>query len=334
MGTHKVLFLPRVGLAKDILSERARETLEGLGEVVWNTMDRDYTPEELAALLPGAEAVVTSWGCPVFTEELLAAADSLRIVGHAAGSVKRLMPKAGYDRGIVVLSAAFVIAHTVAEYTLWAMLAMQRDLLPYERLMKVERGWKTAHQGYGNELYYKKVGIVSASMVGRQVIKLLQPFECDIMVYDPYLSESESREMGVRRVSLEELFATGDIVSVHAPSTPETKGMIGTRHFQALQDGALFVNTARTWVLDSAALLAELQTGRVRAVLDVYDREPLPADDPLRDLDNVYLTPHVSGHTDGTRARLVEAVADDMERFFAGEPPRHSVSWERLQIMA
>jgi phosphoglycerate dehydrogenase-like enzyme len=334
MKSRKILFLPRTGLAADILSDRARAVLESLGDVVWNEMGRDYTADELAQMLSGAEAVVTSWGSPVFTPELVALGDSLRIMGHAAGSVKRLMPKEGYDRGIVVLSAAAVIADSVAEYTLWAMLSMQRNLYPYDHLMKVERGWRSARQSYAHELYYKKVGIVSASMVGRRVIKLLEPFGCDVMVYDPYLSESASRELGVRVVSLEELFATGDVVSVHAPTTPETERMIGVQHFRALRDGVLFINTARSWVLDSAALLAELQTGRIRAVLDVFDEEPLPADDPLRDLDNVFLTPHISGHTDESRARLVEAIADDMKRFFEGGTPRLAVSWDRLKIMA
>jgi len=112
-ATRRILYLPRISLSRDILSERARATLCGLGEVVWNEMDRDYTPEELVGLLPGADAVVTSWGVPGFTDEMLAAADRLKIVGHAAGSVKNRLPKAGYDRGIVVLSAAAVIAAAV-----------------------------------------------------------------------------------------------------------------------------------------------------------------------------------------------------------------------------
>ena len=334
MGTRRILFLPRTGLAKDILSDRATVTLENLGEVIWNELDRDYSPQELAELLPGAEAVVTSWGSPAFTPELLAVADSLKIVGHAAGSVKWLMPKEGYDRGIVVLSAAAIIADSVAEYTLWAMLSMQRDLYDYERVMKGERGWKRAGGGFAHELYRKKVGIVAASMVGRRVIQLLKPFACDVVVYDPYLSEADSEALGVRQVSLEELFATSDIVSIHAPVIPETKEMIGAQHLRAMKDGALFINTARAWIVDQAAMLAELRTGRIRAVLDVFDPEPLPANDPLRDLDNVFLTPHVSGFTVESRLRLVEAIVDDMVRFFAGDPLALAVSWERLKIMA
>jgi phosphoglycerate dehydrogenase-like enzyme len=334
MTERKVLFLPRTSLARDILSKRARNALESLGSVQWNAKDRDYSPEELAELLPGVDAVVTSWGSPNFSPGMLAVADRLKIVGHAAGSVKNRMPKEGYDRGIVVLSAAAVIADSVAEYTLWAMLSMQRDLYPYDALMRSEGGWKRSDTSYAHELYYKKVGLVSASMVGRRVIDLLKPFHCEVLVYDPYLSEEETTTLGVTKASLEEIFATCDIVSLHAPVTPETREMITAAHFRSMQDGALFINTARAWVVEYAAMMAELRTGRLRTVLDVFDHEPLPADDELRSIPHVFLTPHVSGHTTESRLRLVEAIAEDMVRFFNSEPLRYAVTWDRLQIMA
>ena len=334
MVERKVLFLPKTGLAQDILSDRARRTLENLGSVHWNPMDRDYTADELAEMLPGTDAVVTSWGSPSFTPELLENADKLKIVGHAAGSVKNRMPREGYDRGIVVLSAAAIIADSVAEYTLWAMLSMQRDLYPYEQLMKRDGGWKRSDMGFAHELFYKKVGLVSASMVGRRVIELLSPFKCEVFVYDPYLSDAESIALGVKKSSLEEMFATCDIVSLHAPVTPETKEMITAEHFKAMRDQTLFINTARSWVVDYPAMMVELRTGRLRAVLDVFDKEPLPEDDELRTMDNVFISPHVSGHTTESRSRLVEAVADDMARFFAGEKLKYAVSWDRLKIMA
>ena len=334
MSARKILFLPRQSLAADILSPRAKAVLESLGTVIWNETDRDLTADDLAELLPGADAVVTSWGSPVFTPELLAVADRLQIVGHAAGTVKRLMPPEGYARGIVVLSASALIADSVAEYTLWAMLSMQRDLYRYRQVMKEERGWKQPDEHYARELYFKRVGIVSASMVGRRVTALLKPFRCDVRVYDPYLSEAEAAALGVTRAPLEAIFAECDIVSIHAPITPETHRMIGAAHFAALQDGALLINTARSWVLDEEALVAELRTGRIRAVLDVFEQEPLPAAHPLRDLDNVFLTPHIAAYTTESRRRLVEGIAEDFRRFFAGEPPTLAVPPERLQIMA
>ena len=334
MKERKILYLPPAGLSEDVLSETAIKTLESLGNVIWNETGRNYSSDELLEIIPGAEVIITSWGSPQITDEHLAYAPDLKIVGHAAGSVKTRLAPVGHERGIVLLSAADVIAESVAEFTLWAMLSGQRNLFRYEQIMKAQRGWKTRDEHFGHCLYSKTVSIVSASMVGRRVINLLKPFHCEVMVYDPYLSDEDAQALDVRRASLEELFSTGDIISVHAPSTPETKGMINAAHFQSIRDGALFINTARTWVLDQDALVVELHKNRFQAFLDVFDQEPLPADHPIRDLENAFITPHVSGHTVETRMRLVEEIAYDVQRFYEGEPMRLAVSYDRLKIMA
>ncbi|MEM7031482.1 MAG: hydroxyacid dehydrogenase [Chloroflexota bacterium] len=335
MATRKILYLPPEDLSASILSEQAREILNSLGSVIWNELGRNYTADELMELLPGADAVVTSWGSPVFTPEMVKQADNLKIVGHAAGTVKQLMPQEGHDKGIVVLSAAKEIAKSVAEYTLWAMLHFQRNVYHYDHLLKVERGWKAkGREGFGHTLYRKKVGIVSASMVGRQVINLLAPFGCDIMVFDPYLSDEDAANMGVKKGSLEDVFSKNEIISNHAPITPETKKMISAAHIASIPDGTLFVHTARTWVMDQDALVEELKKNRFFAVLDVFEPEPLPADHPVRDLDNVFLSPHISGHTVEGRFRLVESIAEDIVRFFNDEPLELVVPPEKLKIMA
>ena len=330
----KILYLPPVGLSEDILSPEAVSILESLGTVIWNKLDRNYSSDELLEMIPGASVVVTSWGSPLITEEHVAAAADLQIVGHAAGSVKTRLAPAGHERGIVLLSAADVIAESVAEYTLWAMLSGQRNLWHYEQTMKVERGWKPAPNWPGHSLYSKKVGLVSASMVGRRVIGLLKPFHCDVSVYDPYLSQEDALLLDVRSVSLEEIFADSDIISVHAPITPKTRKMITASHFRSVRDGALFVHTARSWVLDQDALVAELQKNRFNAYIDVFEPEPLSPDHPMRDLDNVFLSPHVSGHTVENRMRLVEEIVRDIQRFYNDEPLRLVVPYEKLKIMA
>lgn len=334
MTQRKILYLPPADLSQDILSPKAIEILESLGTVVWNELGRNYTSDELCELIPGAEVVVTSWKSPNITAEVLEAADSLKIVGHGAGSVKKRLAPEGHERGIILLSAADVIAEAVSEYTLWAMLTGQRSYFRYEKLMKVDRGWKTQDEYFGHLLTGAKVGIVSAGMIGRRVINLLKPFKCDVAVYDPYLSDEAAATLGVRTVSLGALFAESDIITVHAPSTPETENMIRSEHFQSIKDDALFINTARTWVLEQDALVEELKRGRFFAIIDVFEKEPLPPDHPVRDLDNVYLTPHVSGHSIETRMKLVEEIALDIKRFYENEPMRLAVSYERLKIMA
>src|SRR5262249_38303951 len=137
------------------------------------------------------------------------------------------------------------------------------------------------------------VGLVSASTVGREVIRLLQPFDVTILLYDPYLTDADVRSLGVTKGSLDELFGRSEIVSLHAPSIPATRHMIGAEQLRRLRDGALLINTSRGSVIDHDALVAEARAGRIRVLLDVTDPEPLPLDHPLRALPNVQLTPHV-----------------------------------------
>lgn len=328
----KVVVVPGQELCREILSARAKAKLEEIATPVWNEGEKPLTPEQLKARLPGAWGCITSWGAPSFTPELLAAADQLRIIGHAAGSVKALCWPHAFQRGIVVVNAASTIADSVAEFTLAVMLSMLRDYQRYDTAMKSGVLWPKRENIH--ELYGKRVGIISASMVGRRVIRLLAPFQTHILVYDPYLSQEEAAQMGVQRATLEKIMSTCDIISVHAPVTTETIGMISALHLRMIPDGALFINTARAAVVDYDALLRELQTGRFRAALDVFPEEPLPLDSPFRRLPNVLLTPHLAGLTVESRLRLVETVVDDFERFLQGQPLLNRVPPEKVPILA
>ena len=179
------------------------------------------------------------------------------------------------------------------------------------------------------------MGVVAASLTGRAFIRLLQPFGCDVVVYDPYLSAERAAALGVTRVEdLGELMSTCDVVSNHAPTTPETNGMISAEQLARLRDGALFVNTARAAAIDYEALTQQLASGRIRAALDVFPREPLAAGSPLRALPNVLLSPHVAGATVQSRRRLGSAMIDEIARFFGGRPLRYTVTREQFAIMA
>jgi len=140
--------------------------------------------------------------------------------------------------------------------------------------------------------------------------------------------------LGVRKVGLAELLTHCPVVSLQAPSTQETYHMIGARELSLLQDGAILINTARSWLVDQEALLAELQSGRIQAALDVFDQEPLPVDHPFRQLDNVFLTPHVAAATFQARQRQGQIVVEEVRRFFSGQPLQYQVTLEKLAIMA
>jgi phosphoglycerate dehydrogenase-like enzyme len=196
-------------------------------------------------------------------------------------------------------------------------------------------GWSTpAIPKTGQFLRGSQVGLVSASTVGREVIQLLKPFDVTIRVYDPHLSDWDAGRLGVQRVELNDLFAQSDFVSVHAPSIPQTRRMIGAEQFRLLRDGAVFINTSRGSVIDHDALTREAATGRFRVLLDVTDPEPLPGEHPLRRMPNVFLTPHVSGAGAYGYLMIGDLTLQALEDHFAGQPVRGAVNFDRYELLA
>jgi phosphoglycerate dehydrogenase-like enzyme len=186
--------------------------------------------------------------------------------------------------------------------------------------------------GIGN--LNKRVGIVGASRIGRRVIVALRPFDFSICVYDPYLSEQEAASLGVEKVELDDLLRSSDVVTLHAPSLPETRHLIGARELALIPDGAALINTARGALIDGAALEQELSSGRIRAVIDTTEPEPLPAGSPLYDLPNVFLTPHIAGASGTEVYRMTEIVIEEIGRYLRGEPLQHEVRQEDLARIA
>ena len=336
--TRTILVLPSGTLYDEIFSHETEAALKSLGRVIRYQSEepggRRVDPEQVAELIGEADAVFTSWGAPKFDDKLMSRATKLKVIAHAAGTIKGFVPPEVFDRGVAVTHAAAIIAESVGEWALTVTLMSLRRAYDFNRTMH-EGVWGKRDFGFGLGLYDKKVGIVAASMTGRAFIKLLQPFNCDIMAFDPYLSDERAKQLGVRRIdSLDEMFRTADIVSNHAPTTPETDGMIGAKQLALLGDGKLFVNTARARAIDYDALIRECQSGRIRAALDVFPKEPVEANFPLRGLQNVILSPHVAGGTEESRKRLGAGMVDELRRFFAGEKLQYGVTKQMLATMA
>ncbi|MEV0368488.1 hydroxyacid dehydrogenase [Streptomyces sp. NPDC050636] len=280
----------------------------------------DPTPE-VAAALADAEVLLTCWGAPPLTDRVLAAAPRLRAVVHAAGSVKHHITDACWQRGIAVTSAASANALPVAEYTLAAILFANKRVLHAAhryRILRAPHDWHRELSEAGN--YSRTVGIIGASRIGRRVIELLRPFDLRILLHDPYVDAAEAARLGAAPATLDTLCADSDIVTVHAPQLPATHHLLGARELALMPDGATLINTARGSLVDETALLAELLTGRLNAVLDVTDPELPPPDSPLYDLPNVLLTPHIAGSLGGELHRMADRALDEVARFASGLP--------------
>ncbi|MFC9248676.1 hydroxyacid dehydrogenase [Streptomyces sp. NPDC057136] len=286
------------------------------------------------AALAEAEILITGWGSPPVDAAVLAAAPRLRAVLHAAGSVKGLIGPGCWERGTVVSSAADANALPVAEYTLGMIMLVGKDLFAARDRYRAARSFTLAEvmPGIGN--FGRRIGIVGASRIGRRLIELLRPFDFRIALADPYVDAAEASALGVTPMSLDALMSSSDIVTVHAPATPETRHLVGARELALMPDGAVLINTARGSLVDTDALVEELRAGRIAAVLDVTDPEPLPSASPLFDLPNAFLTPHLAGSHGNELARLGLCVAEELERLLHGLPLSHQIDRASLERAA
>ncbi len=327
-------FSPR--LADDVFSDVHLAKLRVLCDVIDAAPLERFDDKRARDVLARAEILVTGWGCPRIDLATLALAPRLRLVAHAAGSVKSLIGREVLDAGIVVVNAASANAIPVAEFTLAAILFANKDVLGFReayRRNRVTTRWADMTGAPVGNLQ-KTVGIVGLSRIGRRVIELLRPFDLEIVAYDPCIGEQAAGELGIELAPLDEVIARADVLSLHAPALESTFGMIDARRLTLLRDGATLINTARGVLIDQPALQRELVSGRISAVIDVTVPEVLAADSPLYDLPNVLLTPHIAGALGRERLRLGGLVVDEVERFLNGTPLDHAVAVATLHLQA
>jgi phosphoglycerate dehydrogenase-like enzyme len=295
---------------------------------------QDFADARHAALLAETEVLITGWGCPPIDAAALARMPRLRAVLHAAGSVRGLITEAAWEQGVLVTNAAVANAEPVAEFTLAAVIFAAKNAFGARDHYRDAHDYQSTEQTAAIGTYGRRVGVIGASKVGRRVLELVRPLDLDVVISDPYLNAAQAAELGARLLELDELLATCDIVSLHAPDLPSTRHLIDRGRLALIPDGGCFINTARGRVVDEQALTEELVSGRISAFLDVTEVEPLPADSPLYHLPNVFLTPHIAGSLGNELARLGAAAVTELERYSTGLSPLHPVRQADLAHVA
>jgi phosphoglycerate dehydrogenase-like enzyme len=294
------------------------------------------TPEAALArpdLLQQAEIILSGWGAPKFDAHFLELTPKLRAVFYGAGSVRNIISETFWERDIVLSNAYAANAVPVSEFTVASIL------------LSLKQAWKAAlaNKGIGEMpdrrqipgAYGRTVALISLGMIGRLVRERLKPFDLKVIAFDPFLSDEAADELEVERVSLEEAFARGDVISLHTPLLDETIGMVRREHFAAMKPQATFINTSRGRIVDEPGLI-EVLTDRpdLQAVLDVtYPEPPLPGS-PLYSLPNVILTPHIAGSMGEECHRMARYMIDELRLFLDGQPMQWQLTRQKAALLA
>lgn len=316
-----VLMMSPASLVDELFSPAMLDELRGLVDIDTSTMVTEIDPAT-CPLLQDAEIVIGGWGAPRLAPH---DAPRLRALVYLGGVAATCLqdPKMWAERGLISANARSINAIPVAEYALAMILLDGKDSFAAEREYRSRPGTPATARSAVIGNHHRTIGIVGLSQVARLLIERLRTFDFDIVAFSPELTPELAAEVGVRSATLAEVMAQSDIVSLHQPLIPATVGQIDERMLSSMRDGATLLNTARGAVIDQDALVRELRTGRIRAILDVTDPEPLPHEHELWSLPNVVLTPHIAGSLGNELHRMGANAVAEVRRFVTGEAFRY-----------
>ena len=308
-------------LVADSLADDGLRRLRQAGEVEVRT---GLTEAQLVEAIPAFDALVVRSATKV-GEKVLEAGRRLRVVGRAGVGVDNIDIDAATRRGILVVNAPRGNITAAAEHTIGLLLAVARWIPQADA--SVRRGeWQRA-RFTGVEIRGKTLGIVGLGNIGTEVAKRAQGLEMDVIAFDPVVPQERAEQFNVELVGLEELLGRADFITVHAPLTEKTRGLIGPRQLAQMKPGSRLVNAARGGIVDEAALAAALAKGQLAAAAaDVFEEEPVSAGNPLLQLPNFIATPHIAASTEEAQTSVAFDVAEEVAAVLNGELPRYSVN--------
>ncbi|MEO7600414.1 MAG: hydroxyacid dehydrogenase [Opitutus sp.] len=298
------------------------------------------TPSPLSAqaalerleVLNQVQVLFTGWGCPKLDEDFLRHVPNLKAVFYAAGSLKPIVSNEFWKKDIEIFSAVSANAIPVADFALAAVIMCLKSAFSLARGQRAGDAWRSPRDIKGT--YKSTVGLVGLGTIGRMVRKRLEVLDVRVVAYDPYFSTTKDFEGAVELVALDKLFELSDVVSIHAPLNKSTQGMVGQAQLERMKRGGSIINTSRGGVIVESELIAFLEKRPdIQAVLDVCDPEPPDPNSPLRTLENVFLTPHISGSTGPECIRMGRLMVEEFIRWKKNGKLLHKMTRERASEM-
>ena len=285
---------------------------------------------ELHQLIGGYEALITRSGTLV-NPPLIDHGRSLKIIARAGVGIDNVDVDYASQKGIIVVNAPYGNVNSAAEHTMALLLSLCRNV-PVANASLKSGEWKRA-PFTGSEVKGKTVGIIGLGKVGGRVATRCKAFEADVIAYDPYIAEKRGDDLGVKLVSLEEIIRYADIITVHTPLNAETRGMVNASHFPKMKDGVILINCARGGIIDEAAMLAALESGKVGgSAFDVWSEEP-PATETLKKLishPKMIVTPHLGANTFEAQKNVAVDVSREIVSYLDGRPMENAVNIPRF----
>jgi D-3-phosphoglycerate dehydrogenase / 2-oxoglutarate reductase len=312
-------------LVSDNISLKGVEILKKAGLEV--DVKTGLKPEELKACIGEYHGLVIRSATKV-TSEIIDAAINLKVIGRAGSGLDNVDKAAASKKGIVVMNTPGGNTITTAEHSIAMLFSVARLIPQATASMKAGKWEKKKFMGV--ELLKKTLGIVGLGNIGGQVAKRALDLEMNVIAYDPFLSEDKAKAMGMRKVSLDELFTQSDFITIHSPLTPETRGLINAQTIGKMKKGVRIINCARGGIIDEQDLYEAIKSGKVAAAaLDVFEKEP-PENNPLLSLDNVVCTPHLGASTEEAQENVALAVAEQIADYLLHGVIRNAVNFPSI----
>ncbi len=314
-------------LVSDPLSEEGLKILRENKEFQVD-VKTELKPDTLKQAIADYQALIVRSATKV-TKDIIEAASKLKVIGRAGVGLDNVDLEAATQKGIIVMNTPSGNTISTAEHTMSMILALSRNIAQANASTK-KGEWKRS-KFMGVELYGKALGVVGFGKIGKEVAKRALSFGMKVLAYDPFLSRQVAEDLGIEVVELSELFKSADYITVHTPLTEETKHMISDKQIALMKKGVRLINCARGGIIDEAALAKAVKEGKVAgAAIDVFEKEPVPADSELLKTDNIVVTPHLGASTEEAQVNVAVEVAEIVRDALLGRGIRNAANYPYL----